>query len=97
MIWKIAKKEFLLNLMTFKFAMGTILCMVLMAVFVPILVKDYQQRLKIYNDNVARNEAELRKVKVYKNITPTIYRPPALLSVFNAGLERRLGDSAKIE
>jgi len=97
MIWKIAKKEFLLNLMTFKFAMGTILCMVLMAVFVPILAKDYQQRLKIYNDNVARNEAELRKVKVYKNITPTIYRPPALLSVFSAGLEKQLGDSARIE
>ncbi|MFB0554468.1 MAG: ABC transporter permease subunit [Phycisphaerae bacterium] len=97
MIWKIAKKEFLLNLMTFKFAMGTILCMVLMAVFVPILAKDYQQRLKIYNDNVARNEAELRKVRVYKNITPTIYRPPALLSVFSAGLEKQLGDSARIE
>jgi ABC-type transport system involved in multi-copper enzyme maturation permease subunit len=97
MLWKIAKKEFLLNLMTFKFAMGTILCMVLMAVFVPILAKDYQQRLKIYNDNVARNEAELRKVKVYKNITPTIYRPPALLSVFSAGLEKQLGDSARIE
>ncbi len=97
MIWKIAKKEFLLNLMTFKFAMGTILCMVLMAVFVPILAKDYQQRLKIYNDNIARNEAELRKVKVYKNITPTIYRLPALLSVFSAGLEKQLGDSARIE
>jgi len=28
MIWKIAKKEFLLNLMTFKFAVGTMLCRV---------------------------------------------------------------------
>jgi hypothetical protein len=54
-IWKIAKKEFLLNLMTFRFAVGTILCMILMAVFIPILAKDYQQRLKNYNDNVARN------------------------------------------
>jgi len=26
MIWKIAKKEFLLDLMTFKFAVGTIVC-----------------------------------------------------------------------
>ena len=32
MIWKIAKKEFLLNLMTFKFAVGTIVCVVLTAV-----------------------------------------------------------------
>jgi len=46
MIWKIAKKEFLLNLMTFKFAVGTIVCVVLMAVFMPILAKDYEERLK---------------------------------------------------
>jgi len=97
MIWKIAKKEFLLNLMTFKFALGTIVCVVLTAVFVPILTKDYQQRLRNYNGNVARNKDELRKVKVYKNITPTIYRPPAVLSVFSEGLERRLGSSARIE
>lgn len=97
MIWKIAKKDFLLNLMTFKFAVGTILCVVLMTVFMPVLVNDYQQRLKDYNENVAADEAELRKVKVYKNITPTIYRPPNPLSVFSQGLQKRFGNSAKIE
>jgi len=97
MIWKIAKKEFLLNLMTFKFAVGTILSMVLMAVFVPILAKAYQERLKVYNENLAYNEGELRKVVVYKNITPTIYRPPSVLAVFSEGLEKQLGNSATIE
>ncbi len=97
MIWKIAKKEFLLNLMTFKFAVGTIVCVVLTAVFMPILAKDYQRRLEDYNKNVAANEAELRKVKVYKNITPTAYRPPNVLSVFGEGLEKQLGQSARIE
>jgi len=97
MIWKIAKKDFLLNLMTFKFAVGTILCVVLMAVFVPILGKAYQERLKTYNENVAYNEAELRKVTVYKNITPTIYRPPSVLAVFSEGLEKQLGNSATIQ
>lgn len=97
MIWKIAKKEFLLNLMTFKFAVGTILCIVLMAVFVPILAKAYQERLKVYNQNVAYNEGELRKITVYKNITPTIYRRPSVLAVFSEGLEKQLGNSATIE
>jgi ABC-type transport system involved in multi-copper enzyme maturation permease subunit len=96
MIWKIARKEFLLNLMTFKFAVGTILCMVLMVVFVPVLAKDYQQRLEEYNENVTANEAELRKVMVYMNIIPTVYRPPNILSVFSEGAEKRLGTSAKI-
>jgi ABC-type transport system involved in multi-copper enzyme maturation permease subunit len=97
MIWKIAKKEFLLNLMTFKFAVGTTLCVVLMAVFVPILAKAYQERLKVYDENVAYNEAELRKVTVYKNITPTVYRRPSALAVFSEGLEKQLGNSATIE
>jgi len=96
MIWKIAKKEFLLNLMTFKFAVGTILCVVLTAVFVPILAKAYQERLKTYNENVAYNESELNKVTIYRNITPTIYRPPSALSVFSEGLEKQLGNSATI-
>ena len=96
MIWKIVKKEFLLNLMTFKFTVGTILCVILVSVFVPVLAKDYQQRLKEYNENVAANEAELRKVMVYKNILPTVYRPPNVLSVFSEGVEKRLGTSATI-
>ena len=97
MIWKIAKKEFLLNLMTFKFAVGAIVCVVMTGVFMPILVKDYQQRLKDYNANVAANEAEFGKVKAYMAITPTAYRPPNVLSVFSEGLEKQLGQSAKIE
>ena len=97
MIWKIAKREFLLNLMTFKFAVGTIVCVVLTIVFVPLLVSDYQQRLKDYDEHVAANEAELRKVKVYKNITPTVYRRPSPLSVFREGLEKRLGSSMPIQ
>ena len=96
MIWIIAKKEVLLNLMTFKFAVGTILCVVLMAVFMPVLVGDYQQRLKDYNENISANEAELRKVHVYKNITPTVYRPPNVLSVFSGGIDKYLENSEKI-
>lgn len=97
MIFKITRTELLLNLMTFKFAVGTIICVVLMAVFMPVLINDYQQRLQGYNQNIAANDAILRSVKVYKNITPTVYRRPSVLSVFSEGLEKRLGNSAKIE
>jgi ABC-type transport system involved in multi-copper enzyme maturation permease subunit len=96
MIWEITKKEFLLNLMTFKFTVGTILCVILVSFFVPVLAKDYQRRLKEYNENVTANETELRKVMVYKNILPTAYRPPNVLSVFSEGVEKRLGTSVKI-
>ena len=41
MIWKITKKEFLLNIMTFKFTVGTALCVALVLVLVPVLLEDY--------------------------------------------------------
>ena len=97
MVWKIARKEFLLNVMTFKFAVATVACLVLAAVFTPVLAKDYQQRVTTYHSDVARNEAELRKVTVYKNIVPTVFRPPSVLSVFSEGLEKRIGNSSTIE
>lgn len=97
MIWKIAKKEFLLNLMTFKFAVGTILCVVLVAVFVTVLADDYQQRLQRYSQQTTDNEARLRQVKAYRVLTPTVYHRPQVLSVFSQGLEKRLGDSARID
>lgn len=97
MIGKIAQKEFLLNLMTFKFAVGTTLCVVLMVVFVPVLARAYQERLKVYHENIAYNERELAKVTVYKNITPTIYRPPSMLAIFSEGLEKQVGCAATIQ
>jgi ABC-type transport system involved in multi-copper enzyme maturation permease subunit len=98
MIWKIAKKDLLLNLMTFKFAAGTIVCVILTAVLVPGLINDYRLRLNGYNSNVAGDEAELREAKVYDNITVNhrAYRPPTVLLVFSKGIENQVGDSAKI-
>jgi len=94
-IWKIAQKEFLLNLMTFKFTVGTILCVVLMSVFMPVLVNDYQLRLQEYNENVTDTQADLRTAKVYMNINMVggrymVHRPPSILSVFSKGVENQL-------
>ncbi|MFC1635235.1 ABC transporter permease subunit [Planctomycetota bacterium] len=100
MIRAIARKEFLLNMMTFKFAVGTILCIVLMAVFMPVLVSDYQQRLKDYNTNLSATQAVLQKAKVYDTIllgwNHFVYRPPALLSVFSKDIAHHVGDSVNI-
>ncbi len=97
MIWKIAAKEFLLNLMTFKFVVGTILCIVLVAIFVPVLAEDYRQRLQQYDQRVVENEARLREVRAYRVLTPTVYRRPQVLSIFSQGMEKRLSDSARID
>jgi len=97
MIWRIAVKEFLLSLMTFKFVVGAVACALLTAVFMPILTEDYRQRLETYHTEAAANEAELRSVKAYRNIRPTVYRPPAVLSAFSGGVEKQLVGAARIE
>jgi ABC-type transport system involved in multi-copper enzyme maturation permease subunit len=98
MIWKITKKDLLLNVMTFKFLVGTIVCVVLTAVLMPVLLSDYQRRWKEYHDNIAADEAELQAAKVYDNIKSNrrIYRPPTALSVFSKGIESQVNDSAGI-
>ncbi len=97
MIWTIAKKDFLLNLMTLKFGVGTVLCVVLIAVFTYVLLGDYQQRLENYNEALVKESDEFREVRVYMNIKPTIYRPPEILSIFSEGVEKQLGSSVKID
>lgn len=96
-VWQILRKEIMLNLMTFKFAVATVVCVVLTAVFVPMLASDYQQRVGAYRDNATRNEADLRTVMVYKNLAPTVFRPPSALSVFSEGLEKRIADAVTVE
>ena len=94
MIWKIACKEFLLNLMTFRFVVGVLLCVVLVGAFVPALIGDYRRSRAEYDKQVAEREAQLRQSVVYLNVLwgqrYRLYDPPAALSVFSAGARKRL-------
>jgi len=98
MIWKLAKKDLLLYLMTFKFAVGTIVCVLLTVALMPALVHDYQQRWQEYRAGVTADEEELRAAKVYDNVTSgrRVYRPPPVLSVFSRGVESQVSNSASI-
>jgi ABC-type transport system involved in multi-copper enzyme maturation permease subunit len=97
MIWKIAKKELLLNIMTFKYITGTFMCTILIITLLPVLISDYQKRLETYHHNIASNKAELNKVKCYKSLRPVIHRKPALLAIFSRGLEQKIHDSEQIK
>lgn len=97
MIWDIVKKEFLLNITTFKYVVGTCMCTVLVMILLPVLISDYQKRLEPYHYNVAHNEAELHQVKCYWSLKPIVHRLPSLMALFSRGLERKMPDSVQIE
>jgi ABC-type transport system involved in multi-copper enzyme maturation permease subunit len=96
MIWNIAKKELLSNLMTLRFFVGTVLFLVMSVLFTCVLLSDYRVKLESYNGYVSRNNDELKKLMTYQNLKPTIYKPPEILSIFSKGVEENTGNSAQI-
>ena len=52
MIWTIAGREFLSNIITLRFLIGFTLCLVLIVSSTYILVDDYTARLKAYDYSV---------------------------------------------
>ena len=96
MIWKIARKELLSNLLTLRFFVGTVLSLALAVLFTYVLLGDYRQKLEDYNSLVSRNAEELKGLMTYQNLKPTIHKPPELLSIFSKGIAENIGGAVRI-
>jgi hypothetical protein len=87
MIWTIARKEFLTSLLTYRFAVGLILCLVTATVGTLSVVQDYQNRQQAYQEEVGKYEKSLEErtflAKMVANIQ--VFRPPIPLAVFSLG------------
>ena len=96
MVRRIAKKELLLNLLTLRFSVGTILFLALAVLFTSVLLGEYRQKLEGYNKLVSMNSDELRQLMTYRSLKPTIYKPPELLALFSKSMEENMGNLARI-
>jgi ABC-type transport system involved in multi-copper enzyme maturation permease subunit len=96
MIWKIARKELLSNLLTLRFAVGTVLFLALAVLFTYVLLSDYRQKLSDHDGLVSKNSDELRGLITYQNLKPTIYKPPEILAIFSKGVAESMGNSTRI-
>ena len=84
------RRELLDNLMTFRFAAAVFIMLLLVVANTSVLIKDYDRRLASSNSAVKANRNQLRST--YSNSTWDVVRPPNLLSIFNAGLDKRLSN-----
>jgi len=84
MIWKIAKKEFLLNLVSARFSIGFLLCLFLIPFTVTVNVDDYDKRLWVYRMSKANAEKIFKEVRVYSYLRPEIVKPLQPQSVMNS-------------
>ena len=90
------KREILAHLITFRFAITVITCLLLVATTMFIRINDYEQRLASYNAARDVHRDELLSTRTYSFLMPKIDRPPNPLSIFNAGMDSRLGNTLRI-
>jgi len=96
MIWKIAKKEFLLNLVSARFSIGFLLCLFLIPFTVTVNIEDYDSRMRVYRVDKANAENSFKYVRVYSYLRPEIVKPPQPLSIFCRGISGNVGNRVKI-
>ena len=102
MFLTLIRRELLDNLMTFRFAAAVVIMLLLVVANTVVLIKDYEQRLADYNTAVKTHRQELlreSKTYSYAMLGPWgmhVDRPPNPLSIFNTGLDKRLGNKIAI-
>ena len=103
MFLTLIRRELLDNLMTFRFAAAVVIMLLLVVANTVVLIKDYELRLADYNTAVKIHRQELRlENKTYSDGmlshwgTIIVDRPPNPLSIFNTGLDKRLGNEIRV-
>ncbi len=95
MILSIALKELYNNLVSSRFVIGFLLCLVLIPFTMVVSINDYRIQQKAYE--IEKKQAdENNVVKVYSALRPEIVKPPEPLSIFSRGISYNVGNKVKI-
>ena len=96
-LWLVIQREFVSNVLTSRFMIGFIVCLLSTAVAVFVQVDDYEKRLSGYNTAVREAEAEAQEWDLYVDIKPKAHRKPNPLSIFNVGTENDGANTVTVE
>ena len=96
-LWLIIQREFTANVLTSRFMIGFIVCLISTAAAVFVQVEDYEKRLVAYHTAVQEHQEETRTWDLYSQINPKAHRKPNPLSIFNVGTEKSGADMVRIE
>ena len=86
-LWLVIQREFVSNVLTSRFMIGFIVCLLSTVVAVFVQMDDYEKRLVGYNTAVRESQAEAKNWKLYTDISLKVHRKPNPLGVFNIGME----------
>ena len=77
MLWEIIKKEFHFNIITARFIVGFVICLMLISASTYVAIQDYERRLDDYNVAVREHRDEILNANVYSQIHPRVDRDQA--------------------
>ena len=96
-LWLVIQREFVSNVLTSRFMIGFIVCLLSTAVAVFVQVDDYEKRLAGYNTALREAQAEAREWELYSKIKPKAHRKPNPLGIFNVGTENFGANTVTVE
>ena len=96
-LWLIIQREFVSNVLTSRFMIGFIVCLLSTAAAVFVQVEDYEKRLTAYHIAVQGHQETVRTWDLYSQINPKAHRKPNALSIFNVGMEKSGADMVSIQ
>ena len=86
-LWLVIQREFVSNVLTSRFMIGFIVCLLSTAVAVFVQVDDHEKRLVGYNTAIRESQTEAKNWKLYTDISAKVHRKPNPLGIFNIGME----------
>ena len=96
MIWLIAKKDFLLNLLSVRFIIGFVLCLLVIPFTVIVSVENYQNQVRVFKIEQAKADKEMKESRVWSHVRPTVIQVPEPLSIFSTGIIGDVGNKVKV-
>ena len=96
MWWKIARKEFMLNIISARFIIALVLCLLLIPVTLIISLSDYNKRVETYQIERDKADKAFSDALVYSAVRPTIVIPPKPLSILCQGITNQVAHTVKI-
>jgi ABC-2 type transport system permease protein len=95
-VLRMAKKDFLNNLLSARFAIGFVLCLVLIPFSILINVSQFRDRTDQFRIDRAAAERAVKEVRVYSKLRPEVVLPPEPLSIFSKGISDQVGNRVQV-
>ena len=96
MLRTLVRQELLTHLMSARFFAAVVITLLLVVANAVVLLEDYERRLVKYSQQANAHPEKAQEAKTYSTLKLSVERPPNPLSLFSAGLDKRLGTTFEI-